>query len=519
MILPLVTALSASGATVRVTVAWEADGPQLVSAVRTDGDAVGSVPGDLELVDGAGRVVGSAAIPDPRIRSVVTPDGGETVVLPRAIARFTVSWPEGAAGLRLRGKTTTPRPAPPTAATLVHDGGPPDERLDLVILGDGYTADQQDAFAEDVRAVVDYLLSIEPYDRYADLLNVWQVSTASNQTGVSHAGDPRNTAFGCAYDCAGIERLVCCDDADVLQAVDRSVPDADGILVLLNDAEYGGSGGFTYATAYVGEPDGVQVAAHELGHSLVGLWDEYSYGVSGSGEGPNCSRDPEGSWDAWLPQVGSFPECSFLELYRPTDEGCMMRTLQDGYCPVCRERVVLAMHEGLPGLIRSTDPAPGEVPAETAAITVETRSDPARLTFSWTMDGAEVSSSPTLDLECSGLQGEVSLHVTDDTRWVRTDPEGKLADDAGPWVVHAERCARPEPAPASCGCRTGAGGGWSVALMLLLVRRRGVHASRAAQGVYGFWTVGASGDPRSRTRYVAGSGSYPSRNVSAGTPA
>lgn len=473
LILSLVTALAASGATVRVTVGYDADGPHLLGAVQLS-DRAPERPGEgLELLDALGRTIGTAAIPDPRIRSIVTPEGGDTARLVRGVSRFTVRWPDDAVRLRLAGRSIAPLPAPPASATLVHDGGPPDERLDLVILGDGYTRNQQDAFGRDVQRTVDHLLSIAPWDRYADLLNIWQVEIPSAQSGIAHAGRPRDTVFDCAYDCADIERLVCCDDEAVVAAVDAAVPDADGILVLVNDPAYGGSGGFTYATASVG-PDGVWIAAHELGHSLVGLWDEYSYGVSGDEEGPNCAADPNGSWDAWLPEVGSFPECSFTNLHRPTEADCMMYTLQDGYCPVCRERIVLAMHERLPGLIRATDPPPGILPPETARIGVEVGSDPERLSFAWTLDGELVSSEPELALQCSGLKGTLSLQVTDDTPWVRTDPDARLSDEAGPWTVDAPTC-NARGVPRACGCATGGSASGGLLLMLGLAVCRSRH--------------------------------------------
>ena len=77
-----------------------------------------------------------------------------------------------------------------------------------------------------------------------------------------------------------------------------AVPDTNGILVVVNDPTYGGSGGFNYAVSYNGAHDGHEVATHELGHALVGLWDEYSYGYDQEGSGPNCAVDPGGDWEA-----------------------------------------------------------------------------------------------------------------------------------------------------------------------------------------------------------------------------
>ena len=128
----------------------------------------------------------------------------------------------------------------------------------------------------------------------------------SAESGASHYESTpqviRDTAYNCYYGCAGIDRLICCNDSEVVAEVNALIPEADGIMVLVNDPVYGGSGGFTYATSYTEGETGEMVASHELGHSLIGLWDEYDYGYNaGYNGGPNCSAEGDGSaWAHWL---------------------------------------------------------------------------------------------------------------------------------------------------------------------------------------------------------------------------
>ena len=63
-----------------------------------------------------------------------------------------------------------------------------------------------------------------------------------------------------------------------------NVPDWDKILVLVNDSEYGGSGG----TLGVGTTHSaaVQIMQHEFGHSFTKLADEYETAYPGF---PACS--------------------------------------------------------------------------------------------------------------------------------------------------------------------------------------------------------------------------------------
>lgn len=463
----------------RATVRLGPEGPEIVSARPTVAPVPSAGPGVLEVVDEAGAVLATAAIPDARRRSVIDPEGGGVAVdLDTATVVVEVPWPAGAVAVRTSLGGVRPQPldlhrAAQLAAVPVLESGPAGERLDLVILGDGYTEEQLADFADDAQWVVDYLLGIPPYGAYSDLFNVWRIDTASAESGLDHPArdEYRDTALGCAYDCAGVDRLVCCDDDVVLRTVEEALSGADGILVLLNDDEYGGSGGFNYATAYVGPAEGREVAAHELGHSLVGLWDEYEYGVAGSKQGPNCSELPTGHWDDWLGSrgVSAFPGCSFSNLYRPTDEGCMMRTLAEGYCPVCREQTVLEMYRRLPGIVTSIDPPPGE--AVTGPIAVETTIPTHRLAFEWSLDGEVVlEDEPELDVRCSGLEGQLTLRVHDPTPWVRADPGGLLEETLGPWDVAEPDCARERPV--ACSCASGPRAGWLGLLGLLLVRRR-----------------------------------------------
>ncbi len=494
-----VAAAPASGS-LELTVQVDGDGIRVLSA-----RPVGSLPdpvqrgnATMELLGADGAGLGAASLPDPRLRSSIAAPGSHdhahsSVVLERGVVTVRVPWDgRPVPQVTYQGRTVAmpaltvagsgPLP-PPTSAVLLQDSGPPDQRLDMVFLGDGYTASQLDDFAEDVDRMADYLLSIEPYGAYADMFNIWRIDVVSNETGASHfdfgQNDSRDTALGCYYGCGGIDRLTCCDDSAVMSAVNDAVPGADGIMVLINDDTYGGSGGFNYATSYVGRDYGEQVAAHELGHSLIGLWDEYGYGGSGSGDGPNCTSDPGGAWDSWKGTNGvdAYPECSWSNLYRPTAEACMMRTLQDDYCPVCRQEAVLAMYRRLPGLVSSASHDPAEPIDATGTdrgevvLSVRTNAPASSLSFQWLLDGEVVGENAKLDLSCSNLNGDITLRVEDPTPWVRDDPDGVLRQELGPWSVTSERCAREEV----LGCATApTAAPWAlVALLAVLGRRRG----------------------------------------------
>ena len=446
---------------------------------------VASADASIELVDSRGRVTHRQPVPDLRRRTLILHGGrGISGTVQSALVPVDVPWAQDST-VRLRGADAHfVQLADPGAlrVTPVLENGPSSERLDLVILGDGYPESELDAFAEDVDELLAYLVEIEPYDRYAGLINLWRVDTPSQDAGISRpsADIERDTALGCAYDCAGSERLICCDEKTVISVAEAAVPGGDGILVLVNDLAYGGSGGFNYAVSYVGF-EGTEVAAHELGHTLVGLWDEYAYEAEADVKGgPNCSPHPEGDWDEWLDRRGVdvFPVCSYDNLYRPTEDDCMMRTLRDGYCPVCRQATVLAMYEALPGLVESVQPPPSEerivipgVSGPAVPFEIQTIAPKELLTFEWSVDGEVVlAHEPNLNLRCTGLQGELTLRVYDATPWIRSRPVEEIW---GPWQVRADVCPEPPP-PAACGCQAGLAlaPGWLAALTLLAAYRR-----------------------------------------------
>ncbi|MET9319299.1 M64 family metallopeptidase [Streptomyces sp. NPDC003038] len=241
------------------------------------------------------------------------------------------------------------------------DNGSIADRLDIVVIGDGYTADELPRFHADARQKWAEVTAVEPYTTYQDLFNVWTVDAVSAASGVSgdpDAGTVRDTALGSYFWCEGIERLLCVDQPKV-DAYVAKVPEADLVIVLANSTKYGGAGynepsatlGYEgISTASSGHPKSGQVAIHETGHSLGKLADEYFY--TGSPEYEKYTgREPADSnsstltadrmarqrakWYRWLGEespdggaVGAYEGGGYFVtgLYRPTDNS-MMRVL------------------------------------------------------------------------------------------------------------------------------------------------------------------------------------------------
>ena len=82
----------------------------------------------------------------------------------------------------------------PGSATVVpiQITGPPGERLNLVIMGDGYQADELDEFRADVDRNLNVQWSIEPFRSYRHYFNVYRLEIVSQDSGISCDPDDGN---------------------------------------------------------------------------------------------------------------------------------------------------------------------------------------------------------------------------------------------------------------------------------------------------------------------------------------
>lgn len=170
---------------------------------------------------------------------------------------------------------------------LVRGNGPDENRVNVVVLGDGYAQGEIDKYADDVEVLLTELFAEQPFADYAAYFNVRRIDVVSKESGADHPSQQifRDTALHARYECLDRPWGLCIDGGAVLDVLDRSVPSIDRpiVLVLVNDQEYGGSGG-AYAVASVHQ-DNAEIMLHELGHSFGLLADEYE------GDGTRCQNN------------------------------------------------------------------------------------------------------------------------------------------------------------------------------------------------------------------------------------
>lgn len=397
-----------------------------------------------------------------------------------------VHWDEPGPDGHLRGGVVwTPRPASaatlsgdPPAVTTIHGGGDPDFRLDVVFVGDGYTADELDLWAARCDALATALLAGPPFNRYAPLIAIHRVDVISAESGVDH--DPefgvlRNTTLDMGFWCAGIERLLCVNTAKA-QVYAGVAPGRDLVIAVANSSSYGGAGYDGIATTSAAHPDSPEIMIHEIGHSLAGLGDEYfSDGVyDGPEPAPrNISRLDAAAmaaagtkWAAWLGApapaadgpVGGF-EGAFLfaeGLHRPTGDS-RMRSLYRPFNPPSLEALVLSIHSPI-GTIELALPPTSATLNGNETLTVQpvpVGGEP--LTIIWTVDGSEVPGGPdgTLVLADHGPPlGSflVTAIATDATDLIRDESaRAALMQQSRTWTVERITCLGDLDADAAVG--------------------------------------------------------------------
>jgi hypothetical protein len=169
--------------------------------------------------------------------------------------------------------------APLSAGSLIaiQKSGPSEDKLDLLLIGDGYTERERAKFEKDARRLVEALFQKSPFrERRADF-NVWGLCPPTSQSGVSRplTGIHRRTLVGASYDAFGSERYVLSFENRSLRDVAANAP-YDAMAILVNAETYGGGGIFNlYTTVAADSAWSEYIFVHELGHSLAALADEY----------------------------------------------------------------------------------------------------------------------------------------------------------------------------------------------------------------------------------------------------
>ena len=155
--------------------------------------------------------------------------------------------------------------------------GNPKEKVDVVVLADGYTVEDSADFSKDMQHFIDAFFSVEPFKGRKSDFNVAAVFSTSPASGIRLQKPnyyPSNI-LGCSYYTFGTERYVLSENEWTLRDYASAVP-YDFLVILLNSNKYGGGGIYNlYITASAKSSSSGYVMVHEMGHHIAGLADEY----------------------------------------------------------------------------------------------------------------------------------------------------------------------------------------------------------------------------------------------------
>lgn len=259
--------------------------------------------------------------------------------------------------------------------------GPLNKRINVVILGDGFTQSELPAFDQEAKKFMNFFLGEVPYKAYKNYFNFFSIRTPSNQSGATNPGtapdrDPnqpvgiKDTYYGSSFGTANINRLVAITKFQAFNNVmATNFPSYDLAVMIVNSTYYGGSGGnpatFTLHSA------ASLIGAHEIGHLFAALTDEYWAGTVYAREAINMTRITNPSsviWKNWLNQlnIGIFQHTGAAEAlnwYKPTTHNCLMEQLDKPFCAVCREATANK-------ILKLVNPIEISQPAANAQVTV-----------------------------------------------------------------------------------------------------------------------------------------------------
>jgi hypothetical protein len=334
--------------------------------------------------------------------------------------------------------------------------------VNIAIVGDGYTQEQQKQFIADARRFTDYLFTQAPYSHYRQYFNVFAVGAISLESGVKHAHNapedpiydkhpfpnvvgnnyPRNAPvpasnpnnyFGSSFDNSGLHRLVVPGNSRLVRSVlNDNVPNYNQAIVLANSPYYGGSGG-AFATVTVNAVSN-DIAIHELGHSFANLADEYWPGLQFLQENVNRTQYPnlnELTWKKWVGtnSIGVYSyggSAANSVWYRPS-EYCKMQYLIAGFCSVCSEAIIEKIHSLTNPIIKTMPDAAVPIKADSLKLlrVQLAQPDPNTLKTSWYLNDKLITSNiDSVRINPGFLkvgQNILSVRVTDTTDLVRTD--------------------------------------------------------------------------------------------------
>ena len=261
--------------------------------------------------------------------------------------------------------------------------GTPESKVDIVILPEGYTADEMPQFEQHCQNLVNVFAQQEPFASHINDFNFRAVLAPSEESGIDIPAFHTwvRTILNAHFYTFYIDRYCTTRDYFSVKDVAANAP-YDQIYILVNSNQYGGGGFYNfYSMSTAGNMSSSSVIVHEFGHAFAGLGDEYEepdnplallYNLNVEPWEPNLTTlvDFDSKWaDLVAPgtpiptpntsqynnTVGAFEGGGYLThgVYRP-QRNCMMRNYAP-FCAVCSRTIeaVIEAHSDTPVAVKS----------------------------------------------------------------------------------------------------------------------------------------------------------------------
>lgn len=247
--------------------------------------------------------------------------------------------------------------------------GKPENKVDIVILAEGYTAFEMEKFREDAKRVTQYLFDEEPFKTEKEKFNVSAVLTPSPESGTDIPGEHiyKNTRFNSTFYTFDVSRYLTTSDMKNILDAAALVP-YDQIYVLVNTERYGGGGFYNFVSVCTADNSLTkEVFVHEFGHGFAGLGDEYYTSDVAYEDFYNLKIEPwepnittlvnfGSKWKSMVKEsveiptprtakyentVGVYEGGGYMSkgIYSPFIDCQMKSNTAKGFCPVCAESI------------------------------------------------------------------------------------------------------------------------------------------------------------------------------------
>ncbi len=246
----------------------------------------------------------------------------------------------------------------------IHISGDPHSKVDVVLIPEGYDANEMEKFASDCKRLVTAFFTYEPYASNKDKFNFRAVLAPSPESGIDIPKDHvyKRTLLNSSFYTFDSERYLMTPDYPKVRDVAANVP-YDQIYIIMNTTKYGGGAIYNfYNTVVNGNPRSENVFVHEFGHGFAGLADEYDDGSTSFNDMHSHVIEPweanittlvnfDLKWKNMLPKgtpiptpvegnnnkLGVYEGAGYVSkgVYRPAPTCIMRSSSTEQFCPVC----------------------------------------------------------------------------------------------------------------------------------------------------------------------------------------